>query len=223
MDLKEVHDKIQLIINKDVGKYYSHEEIDEFLDLAQMDEFNLLSAPVRNPDFGLGKTQRITEELLPFHKYTKLDDEDRNDEIGANTYELPLNTMYVTMMHKDGVSVDLMEIGEIGSRLNSEIIPPTESEPIAHFYNQDGAKRVRVYPVTVTGIEVYYLVRPQKPAFTYTQNGRELTYDQANSTQLKWNDGAVQSIIQRALGYMGVNLAAADISQYGETKQQTGR
>lgn len=220
MDLREIHDRIKAIINKDVGRYFTPEEIDSFLDIAQMDEFNALLGSLRQPIYNIGKTQRFIEELLPFQVYKLLQNGDRNGIIGRNTYDLPSDVMYISLVQKGLTSIDLLDLMDINARLNSEIIPPTELEPIAHFYNQGAVKRLRVYPVTVTDIDVYYYKRPDKPNFVYFESGRSLVYSQDASTQLEWNDTMIQTIINRALGYMGVNLAASDITQYGEIKQQ---
>lgn len=223
MDLQDIHKRIELILNKDTGKYFTHEEIDDLLDMAQMDEFNNLLGNTRGTSpLGLGRTQGISEELLPFETFKLLQNGDRNNSIGVNTYNLPTDAMYITLIIKDGASIDLMGKHEISARINSEIIPPTADEPVAMLYNQSGVKRLRIYPSTVTGIDLFYLTRPQKPSFVYTLNGREIIYDQSGSTQMLWNDRSIEHIIKRACALAGVNLAASDVTQYNEQKQQTG-
>jgi hypothetical protein len=223
MDLQAIHKRIELILNKDTGKYFTHEEIDDLLDMAQMDEFNNLLGNTRGTSpLGLGKSQGISEELLPFETFKLLQNGDRNQSIGVNTYDLPTDVMYITLITKNGASVDLMSKHEVSARLDSEIIPPTAAEPVAMFYSQSGVKRLRVYPSSVTDIDVFYLKRPAAPEFVYTLNGRQVVYDQASSTQMLWNDRSIEHIIKRACALAGVNLAAPDVTQYNEQKQQTG-
>lgn len=222
MDLQEIHNRIELIIAKDTGRYFSHEEIDDFLDMAQMDEFNLLLGNTRGGTISAGRSQGIYEELLPFENYKLMQNGDRNTSIGVNTYDLPTNLLYITLITKDNYSIDLLDKHDISSRLDSEIIPPTATEPVAMFYNQGTVKRLRIFPSSVTNVDIFYLKRPDKPNFSYTLNGRQVVYSAANSTQMEWNDRSIESIIKRACAKAGVNLAAPDITQYNEQKQQTG-
>lgn len=82
MDLKEIHDHILLRANKDQSGYFTHDEIDQALDYAQMAYFNrLFGSPatyqpgrhVATP--GYGTTQKIHDDLSPFKTVIKYNNE----------------------------------------------------------------------------------------------------------------------------------------------------
>jgi hypothetical protein len=56
----------------------------------------------------------------------------------------------------------------------------------------------------------------------YTLSGRQVLYDEENSTQLEWSDISIEKIIQRSLGMLGVHFNALNESNYYETKQANG-
>lgn len=210
-------------MNKDTGKYFTHSEIDDLLDISQMDEFNNLVGNMRSTSKpGLGKMQGIAEELLPFERYVVLNSSNKDNGIGNNTYRLPVDVMYVRLMNYRGKVVDILDKHEINARLDSTIIFPTTTEPVALLYSQDTGKLIRLYPSTASSVDVYYLIRPPVPDFVFTLNGRQVIYDPINSTQMLWSDRSIDNIIKRACAYAGVNLADANITQYSEQKQQTG-
>lgn len=231
MDLNDIHERILFELNKAQGQYLTHEEIDLILDRAQMQEFSLLIGNDReaNGRIGFGKTQGISEDLLPFYGNTNLANSDGRQlstsyNASARTYDLPANVQYITSIRKGASEVDILHPAEITARMGSEIIAPTSDYPVAMLYQQsDTVKKIQIFPESADGITVYYLRRPDKPTFVFTNSGRQVLYDEDESTQLEWNDTAIERIIQRAIALAGVNLAASDVTQYNEQKQQTGR
>ena len=231
MDLNDIHERILLELNKEQGQYLTHEEIDILLDRAQMHEFNLLIGNNRelpNVRMGFGKTQGLAEDLMPFYQHTNLDNADGKSianayNASAKTYDLPSNVVYIISARKGNSSVDILNPAEITARLDSEIIAPTASDPVAMLFQQGTVKQIQLFPAEADGVTVYYLKRPDAPSFVFTTSGREVLYDDENSTQMEWSDTAIERIIQRAIALAGVNLAATDVTQYNEQKQQTGR
>jgi hypothetical protein len=53
---------------------------------------------------------------------------------------------------------------------------------------------------------LYYLKRPAVPVLAGTTAGRVFTYDANASTQLEWNDTAVDRLIERAIAILGENM-----------------
>lgn len=218
MTIKEIHDQILLILNKETGRYLPPEEIDELLDAAQMQEFSLLIGNEReypNPRIGYGKLEKTNQALNPFK---------RSATINGPETTLPQDALYVlTPFMFANTEVDLVDTNELVYRLDSEIVPPTEEAPIVHLIsNAQGDKIAEVYPSGTQNIKAYYFARPPQPVFGYNQQGRAVTYDPATSVQMLWDDLSMQRIIQRALAIAGVNLAAPGVTQYNEGKQQTG-
>lgn len=218
MTIKEIHDYILLILNKETGRYLPPEEIDQLLDSSQMQELSLLLGNEREypqPRIGYGRLEKINQALNPFKKSFLVD---------GPTATLNDEVLYIlTPLRKGNTEVDLVDTNELVYRLDSEIIQPTTDSPIAHLVTDtDGRKVLELFPTASTGIRGYYISRPPKPVFGYTQSGRQVTYDPASSTQMLWDDLTLQRIMQRALGMAGVNLNAVGVTQYNEGKQQSG-
>lgn len=218
MTIKEIHDQILLILNKETGRYLPPEEIDELLDAAQMQEFSFLIGNEReypNPRVGYGKLEKINQALNPFKRSVIINGPDTT---------LPSDALYVITPLRFGNSeVDLIDTNELVYRLDSEIVPPTADSPVAHMISDsDGSKVIELYPSNTVNVRVYYFSRPPQPVFGYTQVGRMVTYNPGSSTQMLWDDLTLQRIIQRALGMAGINLSAPGVTQYNEGKQQTG-
>jgi hypothetical protein len=217
-------------LNKDTGRYFSHEDIDIFLDMAQMDEFNMLIGNTRGTSkVRLGMDRGIDEELLPFERRIRLGEpetyEPLTDFYGL-AYKLPPDLMYITLIFTADrqAKVELLSKHEVNARLESYLMYPAFSKPIAMLTVQFQDKILKRYPKgnPLSELVLFYLERPAKPKFAYTLNGRVVTYDIENSVQLRWNDRSIDNIIKRACAYAGANMGEADILQYNEQKQQSG-
>lgn len=223
MDLLEIHNRFELLVNKTTGQYFSHEEIDQLLDTAQMQEFELLienSRELPQPRVGYGRSQKIAEDLTPFLESTIL-----SSPSTGNVFGLPSNLEYLTQLMYGNKEVFFVSETEIPDILDSEIIAPTASYPVAHFHrtNAGGQKLIKVYPSTISSITAYYLKRPPEPNFAYSTSGRVITYNQSGSTQMTWKDGAITRIIHRALALAGIRLGDPALYQTNEEKQRTGQ
>ena len=223
MDLLEIHNRFENVINKTTGQYFTHEEIDELLDIAQMQEFDLLvenSRELPQPRIGYARTQKIHEDLQPFLESTTLSSPATN-----NIYATPSNAYMITSFLSGTKPVRIVDESEIGHILDSEIVAPSDNYPVAMFTgeNTSGQKLVRFYPTTVSTPVCWYLQRPAEPSFVYTLSSRVVTYDSGGSTQMLWKDGAIMRIIHRALALAGVKLDDQAMFQFNEEKQRTGQ
>ena len=223
MDLLEIHNRFELLVNKTTGQYFSHEEIDNFLDHAQMQEFELLlenSRELQNLRMGYPRSQKIHEDLLPFLDKTILSSPGAN-----NIFGLPRNSQYATAFLYGDKNISIVPETEVAFTLDSTLVAPSEAYPIAVFQgvNTGGQKLVRIYPSTISSVSCFYLQRPDEPILAYTLSGRTVTYDSASSTQMGWNDGPITRIIHRALALAGIPLADQGLFQTNEDKQRTGQ
>ena len=224
MDLFEIHNRINLILSKKTGDYFAPGEIDDLLDMAQMQEFNLLienSRELPNPRIGYARTRSVHEDLMPFFSSVTLDES--TNLAASGVHKLPANVGYVTGVRKGDKQVDILSEDKIAARLGSEIVRPTDSKPVAMMAGFDGSSRlIELFPITASGVTVYFLYRPSIPTLAYTQVERVLAYDPDGSIQLKWSDRVTERIIQRALSMAGLNLDDYNLAQYNDQKQQTG-
>jgi len=224
MDLLQIHKRIRLALNKDMTGYLLPEEIDRALDRAQLQEFRHLYGDDRKlPDSPLayGMTLKIHADLLPFKRSVEYNDGLYNPQ--SNPYGtvpngvvvFPSDFLYpVSIVTEAGQSVKIVSEDEIGIRLSSTLRPPTQSRPIAVFGGQGNVlgfdvstfNRMQLFPEAGHKGTLYYLKRPAMPVLAGTTAGRVFTYDANASTQLEWNDTAVDRLIERAIAILGENM-----------------
>jgi hypothetical protein len=118
-------------------------------------------------------------------------------------------------------SSDIISYQEISSRLRDPQTAPTTKDLAAYII--DGG--LRVYPSTVTSINVIYYREPITPVFMVLTNSTtlEMEYDSASSTELEWDDGNKLDIMHMILGDMGINISRAEVSQYATKLVETGK
>lgn len=215
MNISEDFDFLNFWINKFTGSWYTISELTELVDRGQMSLFADLQ-----PKYAT--SQRVKDALSPFKEslpFTALvsgtvtiPDDDYISLLDIQIYfQISNRTIYypVALVNED-VRAD---------KLNSQLDPVTITSPIAE---QIATKTFRLYPASQYNGDITYLRRPVKPVFAYTViSGRVIVYDDANSTQLEWNDNWHNSILIKALSSIGINLSDSDVSQYAELKSQS--
>lgn len=222
MDLLEIHKRIRLTFNKDMTGYLLPEEIDRALDRAQIQEFRHLYGDDRKlPDSPLayGMTLKIHADLLPFKRYVEYNSElyfPNTNPFGTaprGVLFLPDDFVYlISMVTERGQSVKIVSEDEIGIRLSSVLRAPSATRPIAIIggrSQQNGfstTSRIQLFPELGQSGKLFYLKRPAAPELKGTILGRQFTYDPAGSTQLEWNDTAVDRLIERAIAILGENM-----------------
>ena len=216
MDLKDFHDTVRFFVNKEQGGWLSPEEIDRNTHLAQMMWFNTC-LPI------YGKNQKSTNPLSPFS--TKLDFTTSSDGIvtlptteGVDPYYEFL--LSVSISYYDGTKtrykpIKILSEDEIAERLDSQILEPTSNDPVG-LETTPGI--IQLYPTTTFSGFAYYLRRPKKPLYSYTQSGRAITYNQGSSVQLEWAETSINKLLMKTINMFGVNLSDELILQYTELK-----
>lgn len=107
---------------------------------------------------------------------------------------------------------------ELPDALTAQLRKVTLSSPIA----VDSSGGFYLYPQsTQTGFYTY-LKRPATPVLAYTQVGRTLTYDPANSVQLEFTDAYVNTILSKALKLVGVNMDENGIEAFAQQQSKEG-
>ena len=221
MDLKEAHDFIRYILEKERGGWVAPEEIDENLHRAQWEKFN--------EDYGAyAFNQNAKDALSPFS--TKMQFTSANGivsfptTVGTIPFYEHLLSMYV--QYYDNIaqkirykSIKLLDEAQIAQRLDSQILAPLVTDPVGE---QIGVGVFQLYPATNLAGYAYYLRQPIKPQFVYTfgTDGREIIYNQSASTQMEWNLSSMNKILLKAIQLAGVNLNDEQIVQYTAAKDQ---
>jgi hypothetical protein len=233
MTIKQTHDIILDLMEKSVGDYKSHEQIDDALHMAQLDKFVELHGNPKTfqpgrpvPLIGYGQNDKIHADLRNFKVTVSL--------IPGNTasgqWSLPAGFLYPIscwLVYQDAASrnryldIPIIDENELASARNSQISPLGANRRVATL--EDGY--LQFHPnSTITGGEIRYLTTPTKPNYSYTYNSttRVETHDAGASTNLDWPDTVVKDIIYKALVILGVPMEDPVLMQFGQQKHLAG-
>ncbi len=217
MNINDVFNILNFWIAKERGAYYSISELEDLTDIGQLAYYS-----DEKPKYA---TSTLVKEILsPFKR--------KYDFSPANTISgyivVPSNVDYLDLLDVQiqyqisnriiYVPVEMVNEDERADRLNSQIDPVTITSPVGEM---DIPRFIRIYPTAGYTGTVTYFKRPVKPVFAYTTiSGRVVVYDNANSTQLEWRDTDISKVIIKSLESIGINLSAADVSQFAAIKSQ---
>ncbi len=215
MDLQVAYNFLNFWTNKVFGTYYSPQDFDLIVDRAQMSLFN---------DYydEFGTSQRLNDALAPFKRtfqFTNISSPTGFIDM-PDDYQHLLSIYTIVQNSVTGLPqnrpVPILNEDEKVARDNSQIYPPTTTDPYAMIVaNWD----VQLFPAVPQAGLVYYLTRPVAPFFAFTLvSGRVPLYDPGASVQLAWADKDQNSILIKALSYIGINVREQDVVQYAETK-----
>lgn len=213
MTLLEIHDFIDLITAQERGGFNTYAEKDAALDRASLTLFEAYRKRY-------AKDIEAKEALSPFRV--------RYDYTTSGTGEITLSSgqnfvhllsMDVMVNDPDAPSgfdanrrypVSFPNEDELADRLNSQTKQPTRTAPVADIV---GVGWYDLYPAVVHSGTIYFLKRPVKPVFNYTQVGRVITYNAVTSVQLEWTEPYLNNVIFLALRFLGINLNSEVLTQ----------
>lgn len=213
MNISEIHSFIEIIISQERGGFSTPQEIDSCLDRASMAVFTyyrplyatsieakeaLASFRVKYNYSTDGLGSITLSNASEFVRLLSMDVE-VNDPTTPSGYN-SLRRYPVMFVNED----------ELADRLNSQNKQPTATSPIADTH---GIGWYDLYPQQVHTGTIYFLKRPAKPFFDYSQSGRTITYLPNTSVQLEWTEPYLNEVIFVALSYLGVNLNNENLIQ----------
>ena len=215
-NISQIYDLMEFVVRKyKGGSFVTIDEAMETLDTAQLTCLEEWFAPY-------GENQILHDAILPF----KIDYVFVSDVSGRVTYPsdyLHLVSNVYTSIGSTRNKVTFKNEDEWVDATNSQLRAPSATAPIARDvskYNSstgvnDGG--FVIFPFTLQAGTFTYLQRPPTPVYAYTQVGRVVTYDPANSVQLQWTDAFVNKVIAKALKYWGIDLDEQGVSAFAES------
>lgn len=213
MDINDVHELINFLCNQQKKGQNTPEEKDKAIHMGQMDYFNHLRPKREESREVLGQSTYVHEALNPFRKIYDFG----NTQSTGGSISIPdsAHILAVQTQISGGSTtlyspVQLVNDDEIGYRMGSQIVQPTERYPVCIHQGTTG---LQFFPQTPKAGRVFYLKTPEAPVWGYIERGRQLAYNEARSTQLDWKDAYIPQVITRAMVYLGINLDAESIYQ----------
>jgi len=202
--IKQVHDLVNLAIDKGVTDYIPNSDIDDAIDQGQMGLFRELLR--EHP-----KTKRSRNYLLPFEEKESITITTLVGSIGA-TFEHEIEG-WVTV-NSVNYPIKFIESGFYRRRVLDKVDPPSTTNLFATIYNDSGIK-IEVSN-QVSPIILRYFKRPVKPVYATIEVDSQIVYDDATSTDVEWSDLVHDIIMERTFKILGLNLREFQVMQAGQ-------
>ena len=213
MAIQDKHDRINFLMDREQGQYFTPEEIDLALDMAQMRELRKYfgdDAAVQqgNANILYKQMQYIEDAITPFLQ------EQTTTVVGlVETIPIPAGTQYITGLTYTptpvggtgylGDVIEILPYNEYRAKISSSIF--TFHSPIARVKS---STEIEVYANASESQDITLQVirRPTKP-------------DLGNTIDLEWSDAKCEDIIYSAIQILGKNAADVSAMEFGASKQ----
>ncbi|MCK4818557.1 hypothetical protein KA005_22495 [bacterium] len=232
MTLFEIHELIEYIANKDYngnvippdqyGKLIVSANIDLFKKKLGLPEDFQLGAPISREYIDANKMQTADTRHLKVREATQT--------VTAGVITYPANycvddaIRYTYQRNVDGSPTNIIKVVEClteaqyGDRAGNWTKKPSTKNPV-YVVGNDG---IRIYPATIATVDFNYYKYPTTPVFAYNQETGYITYNSGSSTEFDWPERLHMDLVRIILGYVGINIREAQLSQYAEVKKKEG-
>lgn len=217
MDLKLIHDIIDIYLRKEQGGFITHPEKDTVINRCQYELFEEIKP-------AYGANQQTHDYLLPFKKTTTF----TNANTPGGVITLPTDYYHLSAVSLSFVDannrtrftgLEMVNDDELDTRRDSALTPISINYPIG-VYDQN--KTIQVYPAAPCAGTIKYLRKPLDCLYAFTGTGRNAVYNSAGSVQLEWNEPAINKIINKVLQYLGLNVQDMNTQQFAIAKEGEG-
>lgn len=209
MDILVFHNTILDLLRKERLDIPTHQIIDEFTHLAQLDYYE-------SEYKKYGETQVEQDSLAPFKVSYPFTSDDKGLVPWPVDYGHFISGFTITYDNKRQLAIrhkiQLVQEDRLSEALSNQVRVVSSEYPIA---TSTGTNLVLFPRATASG-KLFYFRSPAAPKLAYTLTGRTLVYDQLNSVQLLWGEPSIRQVMMRVLGYLGLNLNEATIIQFGQ-------
>jgi hypothetical protein len=233
--IKTVWEIVRFLCKKNNTAYLDPDQFNLVINRAQMTKFmEMYGNPVEYqpgapaPRVAYEVTQKVTDDLKQFKQEKVLTINKYGQAPYPENYvhTLSLGSRYYKQTEdcKEGETevfiapIEVVNQDKEMQRRASRIVGPTKKSPICILKDT----YFQFYPENIGSVQLSYLRQPREARYGVTIVSGRPVYDQATSVDLEWPDVAVNDIVMRALSYIGLSIKDGDITQYAETKKQTG-
>lgn len=191
-----IHNDIDSQIKKHNSAFLRPLDKDLAINKAQYDVLDLIITEYESNQ----RRSSADQDLLKLHTFTDV----------AEERTLPSDVYKLSTVFLGDAEGDLLDDKHFNDRLNSVILPPSVSRPIATVYN-DGAAKIRILPAANTHKIKYWKV-PVTAVFAYTQTDGVVTYNPTGSVNVGFPMSEYTKILNRTLFYLGIPSVNADVA-----------
>lgn len=244
--IKDVHDYILDIYDAEVETVLRHSTIDRLLDAVQMalfyqllGGFGQLSVDDIGHHAGLWMLPFTREALYDNDVYNAStdpngmspagiivfpDDFFRFDSARASINQskvlTPVESDLIILSGHQVSSVTLDGLGQLSSDV--ELYGILVKDLVTYDVNAAGKSGVKLIgSVIPASLRLRYYIRPSKPVYSFTLNGRQEVFDSGSSTNLEWDEDVTFGVIvPMVLERLGVKHEDRLLFQYGLTSKR---
>lgn len=191
-----LHNDIDSQIKKHNSAFVGPKEKDFAINKAQYDVLDIVITEYESGQ----KRSSADQELLKLHSFSG----------AAEERALPTDVYKLSSVFLADAEGDILDDRHFNDRLNSIILPPSTSRPIATVYN-DGTAKIRILPSASTHKIKYWKV-PVTAVFNYTAADGVITYNPTGSVDVGFPMSEYTRILNRTLFYLGIPAVNADVA-----------
>lgn len=195
-----IHNDVRSQIKKYNSAFVSPTDIDNAVNKAQYDILDLIIAEYESGQ----KRSSADQEMLKLHAFSG----------DATERALPSDVYKASTVFFGDYEGDILDDKHFNARVNSTIIPPSTTRPIATIYN-DGAAKIRILP-TGTTHKLKYWLNPTIAVYNFTQTDGVITYNPTGSVSVVFPMSEYSRLLNRTLFYLGIpseNVGAATLEK----------
>tara|TARA_B100000780_G_scaffold275105_1_gene241153 strand:- start:1241 stop:2092 length:852 start_codon:yes stop_codon:yes gene_type:complete len=224
MTIKEIHDYIVFILNKETTGYVSHNDIDAAIDRGQMSKFmELYSNPKQYqpgrpiPPVAYGLTQKINDDLRFFKKREQFTtDSSGVIAFSSLTEYLHLLGVYIVQTLNNTVNNVYTQSGGVitfqestANRTHQKPVKIVSEDQLAdRLVSQVSApstlspigilgnngSKIQLFPEIEHSGYIMYLGRPRKPLFSHVVDGRKIVHNSSTSAAASFTAGTTLTL-----------------------------
>jgi hypothetical protein len=209
--IKTISDRINFAIKKGLTGYVSPTKLMEEVHAESM---NLWKKYVDEFE----RTTKMNLFLSPFEKIEAVTGLTGSASEGSldtvNAYRYPTSVSLA-----GNIDVPVLTQAEYNNRYNHPTKFPDATHPICKFVGK------KIYVAPKSDVTIYYLSKPVKPVYATTVvPGDQYAYDDANSTDIEWDETLHDDIMNRVLANLGLAMREGQVVQFSQTeKVQEGK
>jgi len=221
-DVNHIYKLVSNISNKEQKGYLKASEFNTFLQQAEYEvlEDNYFKHLEPNKvQRGIESDFERTDALLPYL---------RQIEGTQSSLQLPNEYMHIVGVYTGNKQVKYIRHSELGNKLNSTIVGPSESSPIytiAPSVSSENAPIVSINFYTsaegpdIIDYRVVYITKPKLPPMGHwVANPMTAAFDASLSTALDAPKSEHDKIAKIVLQYMGIHLKDTDILSFATSE-----
>jgi len=115
--------------------------------------------------------------------------------------------------------IEIVKPQNVNQILRSSLVKPTMEFPIALLSSYGDAKKIIVFPDSISNITVYYYLYQNVPQWDYVTIAGKPVYNSSGSSGFVISSRCHGEVVVKILEYLGVHLREAEVVQYASDKE----